>query len=224
MKTRVIVAFFALLMFVAPLAVAQNVVTVDPMTFTAGYMHVFELDMTYAWGSGWGFADLVYWFDGAQLVLEPNQIGDPNEYWYQCVGGAVPPDCGGPGAPGNKIMQASGMAEVHDGSLNGDLLIFSASVISDTFTDHTVRAFIKEFDPGWGLISETYLDLTGHSGPFNVSAMITSTVDNHVQYGIETQGVNVWFTDIGPFGTMVIGPESVANDDAEWGSVKAMFR
>jgi len=210
---------------IAGAANAQVNVTVDPATMTFGYMHVWDLPENggaYQFGSGWGPADLTAVFAGPQLTLGPNTIGDPNEYWYQCVGGALPPDCGGPGAPGHKIMGANGFAEVNDGSLNGQTLIFSGTVVSNTLTEaHTVQAFIKEFDPGWGLISETYVDLT--LGSFSVTRAIDAGAAV-VQYGTVMTGVNVWVTDVGPFGTIVIGPELVANENSDWGSVKSSYR
>src|SRR5688572_6870270 len=76
-------------------------VTVDPARITNGFMNVFNLpppdgDGAYQFGSSWGFADLTASFSGSDLTLGPNTIGDPNEYWYRCVGSAVPPNCGGP--------------------------------------------------------------------------------------------------------------------------------
>ena len=71
-------------------------VTVNPTTLTSGFMNVFELPVNgggYVFGSGWGPADLVSSFAGNTLTLRPNQIGDPNPFWY--IGGV------GPGQAGN---------------------------------------------------------------------------------------------------------------------------
>ena len=87
-------------------AFAQTPVTVDPATMTFGYMNVFDFGNNFQFGSGWGQADLVATWAGPEVTLSPNTIGDPNEYWYQCLEGNPGPDCGEPGAPGNKIMEA----------------------------------------------------------------------------------------------------------------------
>ncbi len=225
MKRANVVLVALMVITIASAANAQVNVTVDPATMTAGYMHVWNLGGGYEFGSPWGFADLVFYFVGTELTLQPNTIGDINEYWYQCIGlpGQNPPDCGVPGAPGNKIMGANGYAEVADGSFNGQTLIFSANVVSHTLTGaHTAEAFIKVFDGGWGLISEDYVPLTT-TGSFSVTAAIDAGAAV-VQYGCVMTGVNVWHTDIAPFGTVVIGPELVANEDSDWGTIKSTYR
>jgi hypothetical protein len=69
-----------------------------------GFMNVLELPANgggFVFGSPWGVGDLVAEFDdpNAKLTLSPNTINDPDPFWYQ--GG------GGPGAPGNKVMDAN---------------------------------------------------------------------------------------------------------------------
>lgn len=205
-------------------AFAQTNVTVDPATFTFGYMNVFDLAWNFQFGSSWGTADLVAYFTGAEATLAPNTIGDPNEYWYQCLPGNPGPDCGEPGAPGNKIMEAVFHAQIDDGSLSGVEVVFSGNVISNSFTEHTVKAFVRDFAPDYSSVVESVIPLDS-TGYFSVSLNTINDPARHVQYGFITTGVNVWVTDTEPFGTMVVGPDqAVANEEATWGGIKSIYR
>ena len=150
---------------------ADVTVTVDPATITNAYMNVFNLPGdggAFQFGTGWGLADLTGVYSGSNLTLGPNTIGDPNEYWYKCVGAAVPPNCGGPGAPGNKIMEANAYAEPA-GSLPGQTVTFIGNVQSNTLTSaHTVTAFVKDFAPDFSSFNVSSIALPA-SGPFSVS-------------------------------------------------------
>jgi len=229
MKKRANAALLALLItlalasFGAVDAQAQTDVTVDPAAISLGFMNVFDLGGTFLWGSGWGIADLTAVYSGSILTLGPNTIGDPNEYWYQCVGGTMPPNCGGPGAPGNKIMEANLYAQV-DGPLAGQTVTFTGEVLSTTLTSaHTVKAFIKDFAPDFSSFVESSVVLSA-AGPFSVSLATINDPGRHVQWGFQTTGVNVWVTDLAPFGTMVIGPEgTVASETMSWGTIKALY-
>jgi len=212
----------------AGVAQADTNVTVDPLTLNLGYMNVFELPANggaFLWGSGWGFADLTAVYSGSNLTLGPNSIGDPNEYWYQCVGAAIPPNCGGPGAPGNKIMEANSYAEVNDGSLAGQTVTFSGAVLANSLTSaHTVVAFVKDYAPDFSSFNQSVVTLTT-PGLFTVSLATVNDPARHVQWGFQTVGVNVWSTDLAPFGSITIGPEQgVATEPTTWGHVKALYR
>jgi hypothetical protein len=205
-------------------------VTVDPATLNLGFMNVYNLpapdgDGVFQFASGWGFADLTASYSGANLTLGPNTIGDPNEYWYQCTGGATPPNCGGPGAPGNKIMEANGYAQVDDGSLSGVTVNFVGNVISNTLTSaHTATAFIRDFAPDFSSFNETTIALPV-SGSFNISLATTNDPARHVQYGFQMVGVNVWVTDTAPFGSVTIGPDGPPDTaGSSWGRVTTMYR
>lgn len=202
-------------------------VTVDPAEMTFGFMNVFNLPAdggAFQFGGGWGFADLVASFSGDELTVSPNTIGDPNEYWYKCVGSAVPPNCGGPGAPGNKCMEAIAHAQKDDGSLSGDNVIFSGEVLAHSFTAaHTVTAFIRDFAPDFSSFTETTLLLTG-PGPFSISLVTNPDVTRHVQYGFITKGENVWAGDEGPFGSVTIGPVGpTPAEESTWGGIKSVL-
>lgn len=205
-------------------------VTVDPAKINLGFMNVSNLpppngDGAYQFGSPWGFGDLTASYSGSDLILGPNTVGDPNEYWYRCVGSATPPNCGGPGAPGNKIMEANAYAEVNDGSLAGQTVNFTGVVLSNTLTPaHVVYAFIKDFAPDYSSFVGNVVALTT-TGTFSLSLNTINDPARHVQYGFQTVGVNVWVTDVGPYGTMVIGPDAaVPAEKNSWGRLKALYR
>ena len=162
-----------------------------------GYMNVFDLGGFYAFGSPWGVPDLNTSFnDGARtLTLSPNTIGDPNPYWYT--------PSGGPGSSGNKIMEAN-LYQQFTGTYAGTSLNFSGVVLSNTFTSaHRTYAFIKDFAPDYSSNVTQLVELTA-PGAFNVSLSTINDPGRHVQFGFMTVGVNVWATDVAPFGNMVI--------------------
>ena len=216
MKAIAIVALLALALPLASPAQAQTF-TVDPAAINVGYMNVFELDgSTFAFGSPWGFADLVASYSGNVLTLSPNTIGDPDPYWY--IGG------GGPGAAGNKIMEAVSYAERLDGSLAGTTVTFTFQVLSSSLTsEHVVAAFIRDFAPDFSSVNQAVVPLTS-TGPYTLSLETINDPARPVQYGFIFRGVNVWATDVEPFGNMVIGPETpVSNEDSSFGAVKALY-
>lgn len=205
-------------------------VTVDPATLNLGFMNVFNLpppdgDGVFQFGSAWGLGDLTAVYSGSQLTLGPNTIGDPNEYWYQCVGGAVPPNCGGPGAPGNKIMEANSYAQVDDGSLAGVTVNFTGEVLANSLTsEHVAYAFIKDFAPDFSSFTESKIVLPA-SGSFSLALNTINDPARHVQWGFQMVGVNVWVTDVAPFGSVTVGPTSpTPTESSSWGRVKIMYR
>jgi hypothetical protein len=192
-------------------------------------MNVFNLpppdgDGSFQFGSPWGFADLTAVYSGSDLTLGPNTIGDPNEYWYQCVPPVVPPDCGGPGAPGNKIMEANAYAEVIGGGLAGQTVTFSGEVVAYSLTgDHTVIAFVKDFAGDFSSFVESTVPLTG-TGSFSVNLTTINDPTRVVQWGFQMVGVNVWITDVGPFGSITIAPTAVAAEPTRWEAIKSLYR
>lgn len=161
------------------------------------YMNVFDLGGGFQFGSPWGIGDLVANFDdGAQtLTMSPNTIGDPDPYWY--IGG------GGPGAQGNKIMQANLYQEVNDGSLAGTTVNFSGTVLSNSFTGaHQARVFIRDFAADFSSSVDVFVDVDA-AGAFDISLATIDDAARHVQWGLQVEGVNVWVTDVDPFGNVV---------------------
>jgi hypothetical protein len=223
MKKFAIAALFVVLLLPSAL-VAQTNITVDAADINLGYMNVYDLAWNWHFGQPWGFADLrAVWTDYYTLTLGPNTIGDPNEYWYQCVDGYTPPDCGGPGAPGNKYMEANAYAEV-TGPLAGQTVTFSGDVTEYTLTSaHNVVAFVKDYAPDYSSYVEQSVPLTG-TGLFSVTLACINDPSRHVQWGFQMIGVNVWETDVYPFGKITIGRDpAIANDPTSWGAIKSMF-
>jgi hypothetical protein len=171
--------------------------TVDPAAPWLGFMNWFDTPENggaYVGGSPWGTADLTATFAGANLTLGPNSVNDPNPYWY--VGG------GGPGALGNKIMDANMYVEPA-GSLPGQTVTFSGNVLSNTFASgYTAVAFIKDFAPDFSSFVGTTVPLT--PGNFTLTLNTINDPARHVQYGFTVNGRNVWVTDRAPIGTAVV--------------------
>jgi hypothetical protein len=185
---------------VAP-AFAVNV-SIDPAATWLGYMNVSELPSNgggFVFGSPWGTADLRATFSGPQLTLLPNTIGDTNEFWYQGVG----TNPGGPGAPGNKTMEANMYVEVND-TLAGTNVVFSGNVLSNTLVSpYTVVAFIKDFAPDYSSFFQSVVPLTS-PGAFSVSLDTVFDFGRHVQYGFAMTGPNVWVTDAPAKGSITV--------------------
>jgi hypothetical protein len=179
---------------------ADTMVTVNPGAPWLGFMNVFELPANgggFVFGSPWGTADLTAVFSGPVLTLGPNTVNDPNPFWYT--------PSGGPGAAGNKIMDANMYIEPA-GSLPGQTVTFSGMVLSNTLTAaHSSVAFIKDFAPDYSSFNTITVPLA--PGPFSISLATVNDPARHVQYGFETIGVNVWITDVGPYGNVQIIPE-----------------
>ncbi len=174
---------------------ADALVTVDPNATWLGFMNVYELPANgggYVFGSPWGTADLPATFSGAVLTLAPNSIGDPSPFWY--IGG------GGPGAPGNKIMEANMYVETGGGLLGGQTVTFAFTVLTNTFTSaHSSYAFIRDFAPDYSSFNQAIVALTT-PGDYSISLATLPDPTRHVQYGFQTVGVNVWITDVEPYG------------------------
>ncbi len=174
-----------------------------------GYMNVFNLPENggdFQFGSGWGIADLVASFDDVNntLTMSPNTIGDPNEYWYQEAPGGDPndPNNGGPGAPGNKIMQAN-LYQESFGGLAGQTVNFSGTILSTSLTDaHQARVFIRDFAGDFSSSVDVFADVDA-AGNFSISLDTINDASRVVQCGIQLEGVNVWITDVDPFGNIV---------------------
>lgn len=193
-------------LLVSPAAAA--VVTVPDSTAPwIGFMNVFELPANgggFVFGSGWGIPDLVASFDDPNntLTMSPNTIGDPDPFWYQ--GG------GGPGAPGNKVMEANLFIQVDDDSLAGQTVTFEGTILSNTYTAaHQGSIFIRDFAPDFSSFTETIVPAT--PGPFSISLATDPGLGRHVQYGFQSRGENVWITDVAPFGNFVVGTPEPAS-------------
>ncbi len=183
----------------ATVATPPTTLTVDPAETWLGYMHVSDLPASggaYRSGGVWEVPDLRTSFSGSTLTLSPNTINDPAPYWY--IGG------GAPGRPGNKIMSANMYVE-KTGSLSGKTITFTGTVTANTLTSaHRAIAFIKDFSADYSSFTSTTAPLV--NGTFSLSHVTAAGSGRHVQYGFETTGVNVWSTDVAPFGSIQIAP------------------
>ena len=188
---------------------AQSSFTVDPGANWLGFMNVYELPSNgggFVFASGWGTADLTATFSGNVLTLGPNTIGDPHPFWY--VGG------GGPGAQGNKTMEAN--MYVEDNSIFGNEVTFHGTVLANTFVSpYATTAFIRDFAPDYSSFNFVSVPLT--PGNFSITLQTDPTPGRHVQYGFTTTGPNVWITDTGPVGNAQITATVVVPEPATIG-------
>ena len=176
--------------------------TVDPSATWQGFMTVFDKGTPgygaaalggYQFGIGWGTSDLRATFSGPNLSLQANTIGDPNPYWYTPTGG--------PGAVGNKMMDAS-ISQQFTGSLAGQSVTFTGEVLSNSLAGGpldaggfgwTSVAFIKDFAPDFSSSITTAVTLT--PGVFSVNYTAINDSARHIQFGFQTIGPNVWAGD-----------------------------
>jgi hypothetical protein len=196
----------------ACLSTSAATIGLNPNDPWQGFMNVFNLPSpfdngAYQFGSSWGTADLRATFaagPAAPLTLSPNTIGDPNPYWY------IP--SGGPGAVGNKIMDANMYVEV-TGALSGQPVTFEGGVLANTLVGQvnalglgwTAVAFIKDFAPDYS--SSVSVTAPLNPGSFGITLNTINDPLRHVQYGFEVIGPDVWATDVGQFGSIQIVPE-----------------
>lgn len=176
--------------------------SVDPGAAWLGFMNVFNTGAAgygaagaggYVFGGTWGTADLRATFAGPTLSLAPNTIGDPDPFWYT--------PAGGPGALGNKIMDASFYQEI-TGPLAGTTVTFTGDVLGNSLANGpvdaaghgwTTIAFIKDFAPDYSSSVVTSVALP--AGVFSVSLATINDPLRHVQFGFETIGPDVWAGD-----------------------------
>ncbi|MBS0189561.1 MAG: PEP-CTERM sorting domain-containing protein [Phycisphaerales bacterium] len=185
---------------VAAASAQAVVVNVDPSgPGYLGYMNVFELPSNgggYVFGSPWGTPDLTATFDDGlhTLTLGANHINDPSPFWYT--------PSGGPGATGNKIMQANLYHEVTD-SYSGQTVTFEGTVLSNTFDSaHVGKLFIRDFAADYSSSVDTFIDM--NVGNFSFSLNTLAGPGRHVQWGFQVTGPCVWVTDVDAAGTAVI--------------------
>lgn len=190
-------------------------VTISSATGTNGFMNVFNLPSQgggYQFGSSWGVADLnATYSDSSTVVFTPNTIGDPNPYWYT--------PSGGPGATGNKIMEAN-LYTQNDGGLAGQTINFRGNVTAftlqtgtNTDTDYTFKAFVRDFASDFSSVVEQTATISS-TGSFLVSLTTINDPSRHVQYGLQMKGPDVWVTDVASKGSVTVTavpePASVA--------------
>lgn len=176
--------------------------TVDPGASWLGFVNVFDVGGTgygmgaaggYQFSSGWGTADLRATFAGPTLSLKANTIGDANPYWYT--------PAGGPGAIGNKIVEANFYQEINV-TLAGTTVNFTGNVLANTLLGPvdaagrgwTAVAFIKDFAPDYSSSVNAFVPLTS-LGVFNATLNTINDPARHVQFGFQVIGPDVWAGD-----------------------------
>jgi hypothetical protein len=191
----------------AALAIDVVDVTIDSSKMTTGFMNVFELNNTYVFSSGWAIADLNATFPTSTTVnFTPNTIGDPAPFWYT--------PSGGPGASGNKNMEANLYSQFTDGEVSGKLVNFKGNVTGYTLEPGwSFKAFIRDFAPDYSSVVETSTPITG-TGSFDFGVLISADPSRHQQYGLQMYGPCVWATDIASKGSVTVSavpePSSLA--------------
>jgi hypothetical protein len=212
----VILVALAVFALSAGVASADVIKTVDPADLTLGFVNWFTLGDAFEWGSGWGTADLTAVWSGSDVTLGPNCIGDPNSYWY------LP--AGGPGAAGQHHAEANLYAQP-EGSLPGQTVTFNGCVYFNTLTSaHVAKAFVKDFAPDYSSFNASVITLPT-SGQFSVSLATVNDPARHVQWGFQVYGVNVWITDLAPYGSVKIGPfGATPAQPTSWGRLKSLYR
>ena len=203
LKTKLLKTGLATLLLVGAISKSSAVTyTVDPSATWSGFMNVFNTGAPgygiagaggYVFGSPWGTPDLKATFAGPILTLSANTIGDPDPFWYT--------PSGGPGAVGNKIMDAN-FYQQFDGSLAGTTVTFMGLVTGNTLANGPVDAaghgwtsvaFIKDFASDFSSSVTTTVALT--PGVFSLSLATINDPSRHVQFGFETIGPDVWAGD-----------------------------
>lgn len=193
-------------------AVTYNV---DNVNLQYGFMNVFDLGNNYQFGSGWGIADLNASFSAGSWTFTPNTIGDPNPYWYT--------PSGGPGATGNKLMDANLYAQF-DGTLAGQTLTFIGNVSENSLVaGYDCYVYIRDFAPDFSSFVETRIPMPA-AGNFSVTQNLINDAGRHAQFGVGMKGPCVWVTDIASKGKVVFGPQQVVpTQKTSWGRLKQLM-
>lgn len=162
-------------------SLGQITVKVDSTKTWLGWMNVFHMDNSYAFGSAWGLEDLRATFEptrtnATRVVLRINtNTFNPNGYWNLADG-----------TP-NKLLEANLYVDV--GTLYaGQEVTFVGRVESNSLpADWTAVAVIKEFAPGYAYLGDTRADLI-EGWDFAVTRYIRP--GNICQYGFLLYGPN----------------------------------
>ncbi|MEP2935251.1 MAG: T9SS type A sorting domain-containing protein [Gilvibacter sp.] len=199
---------------VAGVGYAQVTVETDPSAGTdgdawVGFMNVFELDeTTYAFGSGWGVADLKTVVDasGGTITLQPNfntYADNPDDpFWVNQTTGE-----------GNKFMNANTFIE--DPALIGQEVTFTGGVESNTIDPaYTVYAFIKVFNADFSVLKQVNVPLVAGE-VFSVVYTDVDGADAVFQYGFAVDGPNANPADEATIGSVVVGPNALNVNDTQ---------
>ncbi|MEM1216922.1 MAG: T9SS type A sorting domain-containing protein [Bacteroidota bacterium] len=195
-----------------PSLVGQNEVSFDASESWTAFMNVFNLDGSYAFGSGWEVALAKSTLDTENntITLQPNfntYADNPNdEFWVNATT-----------MEGNKTMEANTFVEPGE-TFNGTDLTFSGFVQSNTLSDdYTATLFIKALDPDNGFadaLGGTKILLLPESGEFSVSATGAELAAGLlIQYGFAVTGRNANPANEADLGSVVIGDQASSVND-----------
>jgi hypothetical protein len=165
---------------------AQALVKVDPSLPWIGYMNVFSLQVnggTPLFGFVDGIANLQADFGLTNLTLAPcTNVWETQDTSYVQSDGRTP------------AVDMDANCYVQDDTLANTNVIFVGSCVGNTLTTHiepltgetySSVAFIKTFDGGYNLLSESSSNLIAGKA-FSIS--LDTSGATHVQYGFETYG------------------------------------
>jgi hypothetical protein len=185
---------------------SENSVTVATSQAWKGFMNVFNLDDSYAFGFAYGAADLRATATTTSMTLEPNiaiwTAEATNEAWF---------DQSAASQTANKYIEASSFIE--DNTLAGSDLTFSGNVsVADLGEGYTVVAFVKALDPNsFATVVNNNADISS-TGDFTASATAAELAAGYIiQYGFTVTGPLADPTDT-TLGSVVIGEEAPAPD------------
>lgn len=198
---KVLLALAASLAFsVLPAHAVVVTIPSDPGAWSA-YMNVFELGPNntaggFVFGTAWGVPDLAATATPGSLVLRPNSSAyqtSPDVAFWRSNNGAGP--------LGNKFMDAASFILANN--LIGQDITFTFNVNSFTFTEHSVTAFIRMFDSGFGVISEVTQPVTqaGVVSIFAAAAQTGAIGVANIQYGFNTTGINSSLANVAGYGS-----------------------
>jgi hypothetical protein len=200
-----------------------NSFEVNPAAPWLGFMNVFQTPQNFngfVFGSPWGVADLSAVFSGSGassvLTLKPAPLNDTNAFWYDYfVEPLLSNPASMPGAVGFKEMEANMYVELSAGTVNGNLVTFSGTCITNTLditlnpssvngigNGWTNYAFVKELS-GDTIVNASYVTLSNGQA-FTASLQTTPDPTLKVQYGFVTRGPNVWPTDVDDYGVVQV--------------------
>ncbi len=195
-------------------AYGQNQVTVESSTSWNSYVNAFNAsDGAYAFGFSYTLSDNRATATSTSVTLAPNiaiwTAEANNTAWFDNSSGTQVPV---------KTLEVNSYIE--NNALTSDALTFSGNVTSnDLNSNHTVIAFIKVLDSGYGQLTLKTVALG--TGDFSVSATAAETAAGAIiQYGFAMNGPPADPNDAA-LGSMVVrAPSTASAEDNELISVK----
>lgn len=210
MKKITLVLFSILVGF----AFAQNEVTVETSTSWNSYVNAFNVsDGSYAFGFPYTLSDNRATATSTSVTLAPNiaiwTAEANNTAWFDNSSGSQVPV---------KTLEVNSYIE--NNALTSDALTFSGTVTSnDLNSNHSVIAFVKVLDSGYGQL--TLKTVTLGTGDFSVSATAAETAAGAIiQYGFAMNGLPADPSDTALGSLVVEAPATAGTKDIALNSIK----